>query len=221
MPPADSHRPFGTLLTAMVTPMTDDGAVDLDAAAALAVHLVDHGHDGLVVNGTTGEAPTTTDDEKADLVRVVADAVGGRAAVVAGAGSNDTRHAVATARRAADAGATGLLAVTPYYSRPSQDGVVAHLTAVADATDLPVLLYDVPARTGVRLTPSSYHRLAAHPRVVAVKDATGDVPAATRLVADTGRRGRRGPGRTGRRGPQLVTSLVVKLAHAAVSSTPT
>ncbi len=186
MPPADARRPFGALLTAMVTPMTDDGAVDLDAAAALAVHLVDHGNDGLVVNGTTGEAPTTSDREKADLVRTVADAVGGRAAVVAGAGSNDTRHAVAMARQAADAGATGLLAVTPYYSRPSQDGLVAHLTAVADATDLPVVLYDVPARTGVRLAPRSFDRLAAHRRVVAVKDATGDVGAATRLIADTG-----------------------------------
>ncbi|MGY1671885.1 4-hydroxy-tetrahydrodipicolinate synthase family protein [Geodermatophilus sp. SYSU D00710] len=144
------------------------------------------GHDGLVVNGTTGEAPTTSDREKVDLVRVVADAVGSRAAVLAGAGSNDTRHAVAMAQQAAHAGATGLLAVTPYYSRPSQDGVVAHLTAVADATDLLVTLYDVPARSGVRLTAGSYHRLAGHPRVVAVKDATGDVAAATRLVADTG-----------------------------------
>ncbi|MGY1608780.1 4-hydroxy-tetrahydrodipicolinate synthase [Geodermatophilus sp. SYSU D00700] len=186
MPSTDPRRPFGALLTAMVTPMTDDGAVDLDAAARLAVELVDRGHDGLVVNGTTGEAPTTSDREKADLVRLVTDAVGSRAAVLAGAGSNGTRHAVAMARQAADAGATGLLAVTPYYSRPSQDGVVAHLTAVADATDLPVALYDVPARSGVRLTAGSYHRLAGHQRVVAVKDATGDVAAATRLVADTG-----------------------------------
>ncbi len=186
VPAPDPRSPFGALLTAMVTPMTDDGDVDLDAAARLAVHLVDSGHDGLVVNGTTGEAPTTSDREKADLVRAVAGAVGARAAVLAGAGSNDTRHAVAMARQAADAGATGLLAVTPYYSRPSQDGVVAHLTAVADATDLPVMLYDVPARTGLRLAPASYDRLAAHPRVVAVKDATGDVAAATRLVARTG-----------------------------------
>ncbi len=148
VPAPDPRSPFGALLTAMVTPMTDDGDVDLDAAARLAVHLVDSGHDGLVVNGTTGEAPTTSDREKADLVRAVAGAVGARAAVLAGAGSNDTRHAVAMARQAADAGATGLLAVTPYYSRPSQDGVVAHLTAVADATDLPVMLYDVPPAPG-------------------------------------------------------------------------
>jgi 4-hydroxy-tetrahydrodipicolinate synthase len=183
-PPAD--RPFGALLTAMVTPMDDDGALDLAAAAALAVHLVDHGHDGLVVNGTTGEAPTTSDREQAELVRAVVDAVGSRAVVLAGAGSNDTRHAVALARQAADAGAHGVLAVTPYYSRPAQAGVVAHLTAVADATDLPVMLYDVPVRSGVRLTPDSLRRLAEHPRITAVKDATGDAVAAIRLIPETG-----------------------------------
>jgi 4-hydroxy-tetrahydrodipicolinate synthase len=186
MPGPTAERPFGALLTAMVTPMTDDGRLDLDAAAALAVHLVDHGHDGLVVSGTTGEAPTTSDAEKVDLLRAVVAAVGGRAMVLAGAGSNDTRHAVRLARQAAEAGAHGLLAVTPYYSRPSQEGVVAHLTAVADAGDLPTMLYDVPARTGVRLTPDSLCRLAEHPRIVAVKDATGDVAAATRLVPETG-----------------------------------
>ena len=186
MPGPTAERPFGALLTAMVTPMTDDGRLDLDAAAALAVHLVDHGHDGLVVSGTTGEAPTTSDAEKVDLLRAVVAAVGGRAVVLAGAGSNDTRHAVRLARQAAEAGAHGLLAVTPYYSRPSQEGVVAHLTAVADAGDLPTMLYDVPARTGVRLTSDSLCRLAEHPRIVAVKDATGDVAAATRLVPETG-----------------------------------
>jgi 4-hydroxy-tetrahydrodipicolinate synthase len=179
-------RPFGALLTAMVTPMTDDGTVDLDAAARLAVHLVDHGNDGLVVSGTTGEAPTTSDREKADLVRAVVDAVGDRAVVVAGAGSNDTRHAVAMAQQAAEAGAHGLLAVTPYYSRPSQDGVVAHLTAVADSCDLPVMLYDVPARTGLRLSADSLRRLAGHPRITAVKDATEDPAAAFRLIPETG-----------------------------------
>ena len=186
MPGPTVGRPFGALLTAMVTPMSDGGAVDLAAAARLAVHLVDSGHDGLVVNGTTGEAPTTTDDEKADLVRAVVEAVGDRAVVLAGAGSNDTRHAVAMARRAADAGAHGLLAVTPYYSRPAQPGMVAHLTAVADAVDLPVMLYDVPVRTGVRLTADSLRRLAEHPRITAVKDATGDPAAATRLIPETG-----------------------------------
>ena len=186
MPEPTADRPFGALLTAMVTPMTDDGAIDLDAAARLAVHLVDHGHDGLVLNGTTGEAPTTSDREQADLVRAVVEAVGGRAVVLTGAGSNDTRHAVALARQAAAAGADGLLAVTPYYSRPAQDGVVAHLTAIADASDVPVMLYDVPVRTGVRLTPDSLGRLAEHPRITAVKDATGDPAAAIRLIPQTG-----------------------------------
>ena len=186
MPEPTAERPFGALLTAMVTPMTDDGAVDLDAAARLAVHLIDHGNDGLVINGTTGEAPTTSDREQADLVRAVVDAVGRRAVVLAGAGSNDTRHAVALARQAADAGADGVLAVTPYYSRPAQAGVVAHLTAVADAGDLPVMLYDVPARTGIGLTPDSLRRLAEHPRITAVKDATGDTAAALRLIPETG-----------------------------------
>jgi 4-hydroxy-tetrahydrodipicolinate synthase len=186
MPSPSPGRPFGALLTAMVTPMTDAGAVDLDAAESLAVHLVDSGHDGLVLNGTTGEAPTTSDREKADLVRVVVRALGGRAVVLAGAGSNDTRHAVAMARHAADAGADGLLAVTPYYSRPSQDGVVAHLTAVADAVDLPVMLYDVPGRTGLRLSADSLRRLGEHPRITAVKDATEDPLAAFRLIPETG-----------------------------------
>ena len=185
MPASSPARPFGALLTAMVTPMTDDGALDLDAAERLAVELVDAGHDGLVLNGTTGEAPTTSDREKADLVRVVVRALGGRALVLAGAGSNDTRHAVAMARHAAEAGADGLLAVTPYYSRPSQDGVVAHLSAVADAGGLPVMLYDVPSRTGLRLSADSLRRLAEHPRITAVKDATEDPAAAFRLIHET------------------------------------
>lgn len=179
-------RPFGSLLTAMVTPMRDDGSLDLAAAASLATHLVDHGHDGVVLNGTTGEAPTSHAQEKADLIRAVVDAVGDRAVVVAGAGSNDTAHAVRMAEQAAGAGAHGLLVVSPYYSRPSQEGVYRHTVAVADATDLPVMLYDVPARTGVRYSPATLARLATHPRVVAVKDATGDVQAATRAIAATG-----------------------------------
>jgi 4-hydroxy-tetrahydrodipicolinate synthase len=184
--PETSTRPFGSLLTAMVTPMTDDGRVDLEAAAALAVHLVDRGSDGLVVNGTTGEAPTTHASEKADLIRAVVDAVGDRAHVLAGAGSNDTLHAVGMAEQAAEAGAHGLLVVSPYYSRPSQRGIQLHTLAVADATGLPVMLYDVPARTGVRYSRETLHVLAGHERVVAVKDATGDVQAATRLIEETG-----------------------------------
>lgn len=186
MAPTTPARPFGSLLTAMVTPMAPDGSVDLDAAARLAVHLVDHGHDGIVLNGTTGEAPTTHAPEKADLIRAVTDAVRGRAVVVAGAGSNDTKHAVRMAEQAADAGADGLLVVSPYYSRPSQEGIYQHTVAVVEATDLPVMLYDVPGRTVVRFALPTLERLAAHDSVVAVKDATGDVTGALRAIERTG-----------------------------------
>jgi len=179
-------RPFGAVLTAMVTPMTADGEVDLESAVRLATHLVDNGHDGLVLNGTTGEAPTTHAPEKAALIEAVASAVGDRAWVVAGAGSNDTAHAVRMAEQAAEAGAHGLLVVSPYYSRPSQDGVYRHIRSVADSTDLPVMLYDVPGRTGVRIAPATVARLAEHERVVAVKDASGDVYGAASSIARTG-----------------------------------
>ena len=139
---------FGRVFTAMVSPMNPDGSLDLAGAQGLAVHLMDHGHDGLVVNGTTGESPTTTDAEKIDLVRAVVEAVGQRAHIIAGAGSNNTAHSIESARAAAKAGANGLLVVTPYYSKPPQEGVLAHFTAVADATDLPVMVYDIPGRTG-------------------------------------------------------------------------
>lgn len=168
-------RPFGTVLTAMVTPMKADGQIDLDAAVRLAKWLVDSGNDGLVLNGTTGEAPTTHAPEKADLVAAVVEAVGDRAYVVAGAGSNDTLHAVRMAEQAAAAGAHGLLVVSPYYSRPSQVGLAQHMEAVADSTALPVMLYDIPGRAGVRIAADTYDRLAAHERIVACKDATGDV----------------------------------------------
>lgn len=182
-----SVRPFGAVLSAMVTPMTQDGAVDLAAAVALAKHLVDEaGHDGLVLNGTTGEAPTTHAPEKAELVAAVVEAVGDRAYIVAGAGSNDTAHAVRMAEQAAEAGAHGLLVVSPYYSRPSQPGLVAHITTVADSTDLPVMVYDVPARAGVRMAPATIDALAAHDRIVAMKDATGDIAAAADGAARTG-----------------------------------
>jgi 4-hydroxy-tetrahydrodipicolinate synthase len=183
--PDTPARPFGSMLTAMVTPMADDGSVDVDAAAALAAHLIDHGHDGVVLNGTTGEAPTTHAQEKADLIRGVVEAIGDRALVLAGAGSNDTQHAVRMAEQAAAAGAHGLLVVSPYYSRPSQEGIYQHTVAVADATDLPVMLYDVPGRTVVRYSLATLERLAAHPQVVAVKDATGDVQGALRAIAAT------------------------------------
>src|SRR5436190_3506884 len=141
--------PFGRVLTAMVTPMTIDGALDVDAVQALAAHLVDRGNDGLVISGTTGESPTTSDEEKERLIRAVVEAVGDRAHVVAGAGTNDTAHSLELARAAAEAGAHGLLAVTPYYSKPPQEGLYRHFTAIADATDLPVMLYDIPGRSGV------------------------------------------------------------------------
>src|SRR5690606_9199107 len=149
-------------LTAMVTPMTSTGEIDLKAAASLARRLVDEGNDGLVLSGTTGEAPATHTPEKAALVRAVVDAVGDRAAVLSGAGSNDTAHAVRMAEQAAEAGADGLLVVSPYYSRPTQEGLYRHFAAVADATELPVMLYDIPARAGLRIAPATYDRIAAH-----------------------------------------------------------
>jgi len=182
----DTTRPFGSVLTAMVTPMTTDGAVDLEATVRLARHLVDAGNDGLVLSGTTGEASTTHAPEKAEIVQAVVEAVGDRAYVLAGAGSNDTAHAVRMAEQAAEAGAHGLLVVAPYYSRPSQTGVLRHFEAVADATDLPVMLYDVPGRTGVRLAPATIEAAAAHPRVVAMKDAAGDPYAASLAISRTG-----------------------------------
>jgi 4-hydroxy-tetrahydrodipicolinate synthase len=170
----------------MVTPFDAEGGLDLEAAQRLAVHLVDAGHDGLVVSGTTGESATTTDAEKEALVRAVVEAVGGRAHVVAGAGTNDTRHSVELAEQAAKAGATGLLAVTPYYTKPPLEGLVAHFRAVADASDLPVMVYDIPGRTGLRIGTPALLRLAEHPRIVAVKEATGDLFAGSEVMARTG-----------------------------------
>ena len=176
--------PFGRVLTAMVTPFTADGALDLDRAASLAAELVDLGNDGLVVSGTTGESPTTTDAEKTDLIRAVVDAVGDRAHVVAGVGTYDTRHTVEAAQAAEKAGANGLLVVSPYYSRPPQEGLLAHFRTVADATDLPVMLYDIPVRTAVALAHETLLRLAEHPRIVANKDAKADLFAAQRVMAE-------------------------------------
>ena len=177
------QRPFGRMLTAMVTPFTRDGALDVNAAAALASELVDMGCDGLVVNGTTGESPTTSDDEKERLVRAVVEAVGHRAHVVAGVGTNDTRHTVESARTAEKAGAAGLLVVTPYYNRPPQSGLLAHFRAVADATALPVILYDIPGRTGVAIATETLLRLAEHPQIVANKDAKGDLFKAQQVMS--------------------------------------
>ncbi|MEO8518349.1 MAG: 4-hydroxy-tetrahydrodipicolinate synthase [Dermatophilaceae bacterium] len=176
---------FGSVLTAMVSPMNLDGSLDLDGAQKLASHLVDNGHDGLVVNGTTGESPTTSDAEKIDLVRVVVEAVGHRAHVVAGAGSNNTAHCIELARSAEKAGAHGLLVVTPYYNKPPQEGVLAHFTTVADATGLPVIVYDIPGRTGTAIQTQTLLRMADHPRIVAVKDAKGDLFAASEVMSQT------------------------------------
>jgi 4-hydroxy-tetrahydrodipicolinate synthase len=181
-----SSPAFGQMVTAMITPMTPDGAVDFDGAARLAEYLVtDMRNDGLVVNGTTGEAPTTTDAEKERLLQVVLEAVGSRAKVVAGVGTNITAHTIELARSAERAGAHGLLVVTPYYSKPPQPALEAHFTAVADATGLPVLIYDIPARTGVAVATDTLVRLAAHPRIVGVKDAKDDPSATSHVMART------------------------------------
>jgi 4-hydroxy-tetrahydrodipicolinate synthase len=170
----------------MVTPFTADGAVDYDGAQRLAAYLVDEQrNDGLVISGTTGESPTTTDEEKDRLVRAVVEAVGDRAAVVTGAGTNDTRHSIELARAAERAGAHGLLLVTPYYSKPPQEGLHRHFTAVADVTGLPVMLYDIPGRTGTKIATETMLRLAEHPRIVAVKDAAGDLFAGSTVIART------------------------------------
>lgn len=169
----------------MVTPFSAEGKLDIDTGVSLAHRLVDRGVDLLAISGTTGESPTTTESEKADLLRAVVDAVGNRATVIAGAGTYDTAHSVELARNAQRAGAHGLLVVTPYYSRPTQEGLYAHFTAVADATDLPVTLYDIPPRSVVPIASDTIRRLAEHPRIVAVKDAKGDLNAGAALIAET------------------------------------
>lgn len=179
-------RAFGSVATAMVTPFHADGSLDIDSAAALAVKLVEDGCDALVLSGTTGESSTTHQPEKDALTRAVVDAVGNRAMIICGAGSNDTAHAVRIARGAERTGARGLLVVSPYYNRPSQEGVYQHIRAITDAVDLPVMIYDIPGRTGVAVGDECLDRLAEHPRILAVKDATGDVPGGFKRMARTG-----------------------------------
>ena len=170
----------------MVTPMTSDGAIDYDGAAQLARYLVsDMRNDGLVISGTTGESPTTTDAEKDRLLRTVIEAVGDRATIVAGVGTNDTAHTCELAKQAEQAGADALLVVTPYYSKPPQEGLIAHFTAAADATGLPVMVYDIPGRTATPIATETLIRLAQHPRIVAVKDAKDDPGAASLVLAST------------------------------------
>ena len=186
MSSSPSEPPFGRLLTAMVTPFGPDASVDLDAAAGLASYLVDElGNDGLVISGTTGESPTTSDAEKADLLRVVLDAVGDRASIIAGVGTFNTEHTLELAATAAKVGAHGLLVVTPYYSKPPQAGIAEHFRRIADASDVPVMLYDIPGRAAVAIATDTMLRLAEHPRIVAVKDAKGDLASSARVIAHT------------------------------------
>lgn len=176
---------FGRLLTAMVTPFAANGEVDEQATATLATNLVDRGHDGLIVCGTTGEYSTMTDEENENVFRIVKEAVGDRAKIVAGVGSNDTAHTLHLASRAEAVGVDGLLVVTPYYNKPTQTGLEAHFRTVADAVKTPVMLYDIPGRAGIPITPAVYRALADHENIVAVKDAKADFTAATEVMETT------------------------------------
>lgn len=178
--------PFGRLLTAMITPFKDDLSIDWAGVEKLAAHLASTGHDGIVVNGTTGEAPTTSDDEKVEIIKVVKRATGGKLKIVAGAGNNETSHSIEQAEMAAAAGADGLLVVTPYYNKPPQAGIEAHFRAIADSTELPVMMYDIPGRTGMAIEPDTICRLAEHKKIVALKDAKGDVASTSWVIKRSG-----------------------------------
>lgn len=177
---------FGTVAVAMVTPFDADGALDVDAGVRLAGHLTDNGCDSLILAGTTGESPTTTIAEKIELLRAVRAELGDSVKLVAGAGTNDTTESIELAKASAEAGADSLLVVTPYYSKPSQEGIYRHFTAVADATDLEVCLYDIPPRSVIPIETDTIFRLAEHPRITAVKDAKGDLGSAAHIIANTG-----------------------------------
>ena len=178
--------PFGRLITAMITPFAKDGSIDWDGVATLATHLADHGHDAIAVNGTTGEAPTTKSSEKLEIIKVVKSTVGSRVKVLSGAGDNETSYTVEQAKRSADAGADGLLIVTPYYNKPPQAGIEAHFKAVASATDLPIMMYDIPGRTGVEIESDTIGRLFELPNIVALKDAKGNLAATSDVIARCG-----------------------------------
>ena len=169
------EAPFGDVLTAVITPFAEDGSIDYGAFWRLGRHLSDSGSDGIVVAGTTGESPTLSKVEKIALFKAAVDAVGDRMTVVAGAGTYDTKESIELAERAAEAGCDGVMAVTPYYSKPPQEGLYRHFTAIADATDLPVLLYNIPGRTARLIEVETLARLAEHPGIVAVKDAVDDI----------------------------------------------
>lgn len=180
------EAPFGRMLTAMVTPFKDNGEIDWAGIEILADHLVKTGHDGIAVNGTTGEAPTTKSSEKIEIIKVVKKVVGSKIKILSGAGDNETDYSVNQAKRVAEAGADGLLVVTPYYNKPPQAGIEAHFRAVADATDLPMMLYDIPGRTGVEIESDTIVRLFDHPRIVALKDAKGNVAATSWVIKRCG-----------------------------------
>jgi 4-hydroxy-tetrahydrodipicolinate synthase len=181
-----TQAPFGRLITAMVTPFAKDGSIDWDGVATLATHLADHGHDAIAVNGTTGEAPTTKSSEKLEIIKVVKSTVGSRVKVLSGAGDNETSYTVEQAKRSADAGADGLLIVTPYYNKPPQAGIEAHFRAVASSTDLPIMMYDIPGRTGVEIESDTIVRLFELPNIVALKDAKGNLAATSDVIARCG-----------------------------------
>jgi len=181
-----TQAPFGRLITAMVTPFAKDGSIDWDGVATLATHLADHGHDAIAVNGTTGEAPTTKSSEKLEIIKVVKSTVGSRVKVLSGAGDNETSYTVEQAKRSADAGADGLLIVTPYYNKPPQAGIEAHFKAVASATDLPIMMYDIPGRTGVEIESDTIVGLFELPNIVALKDAKGNLAATSDVIARCG-----------------------------------
>lgn len=178
--------PFGRLITAMVTPFTKELEIDWAGVEKIAAHLVATGHDGIVVNGTTGEAPTTSDEEKVDIITVVKKVVGPKIHVIAGAGNNETSHSVIQGKQAESAGADGLLVVTPYYNKPPQSGVAAHFRAIADATGLPVMMYDIPHRTGIPIESDTIVSLFEHPRIVALKDAKGNVAETSWVIKRSG-----------------------------------
>ena len=178
--------PFGRLITAMITPFAKDGSIDWDGVATLATHLADHGHDAIAVNGTTGEAPTTKSSEKLEIIKVVKSTVGSRVKVLSGAGDNETSYTVEQAKRSAEAGADGLLIVAPYYNKPPQAGIEAHFKAVAAATDLPIMMYDIPGRTGVEIESDTIVRLFELPNIVALKDAKGNLAATSDVIARCG-----------------------------------
>ena len=178
-----THAPFGQLITAMVTPFDKDGAIDWDGVAKLAQHLVDTGHDGIAVNGTTGEAPTTKSSEKLEIIKVVKSVVGSKVKVLSGAGDNETSYTVEQAKRSQDAGADGILIVTPYYNKPPQAGIEAHFRAVAAATDLPIMMYDIPGRAGVEIESDTIVKLfETVDNIVALKDAKGNIAATSWVI---------------------------------------